>query len=146
MADIRTRSIIHHNYKENVSLCRLCGEGEEKETKTLVHLVQEPWPEHKKWRQNKMVQVIHWLLSKTHDLEHTERPQKVTGNESDNLLGHEDSSRQDPRLCQGRFFFFLAIWEIKSCKIISLVYSFDTRAEGEGEEILEPEIGTEVDL
>lgn len=46
----------------------------------------------------------------------------------------------------GQIFFFLAIWEIKSCKIISLVYSFDTRAEGEGEEILEPEIGTEVDL
>ena len=62
---IRTRSIRHCIYKENISpLCRLCGERDE----TVAHLVSECktlcQTQYKKWRHDTIAQVIHWQLCK----------------------------------------------------------------------------------
>ena len=95
---IRTRSIRHCIDKENISpFCRLCGERDE----TVAHLVTECktlcQTQYKKWRHDKIAQVIHWQLCKAHDLEHMEKwydhhPEK--GNrkrKSPNPLGYEDT-------------------------------------------------------
>ena len=89
---IGTKSIRHRIDKENISsLCRLCGERDE----TVAHLLSERknhcQTQYKKWRHDKIAQVIHWQLCKAHDLGHTERwydhhQQIVTENEKVKIL------------------------------------------------------------
>ena len=88
----RTRSIKYHIDKTVDSpLCRLCNEREE----TVAHIVSEcpmlAQNQYKKWRHDKVAQVLHWNLCKHHELNHNakwyeHKPDIVQENDNAKLL------------------------------------------------------------
>ena len=87
--------------------------------------------QYKKWRHDKIAQVIHWQLCKTHDLGQTEKwydhhPQIVTENEKVKILW--DMNIQTEKTQEySRPDIVVFEKENRSCKIIVVACPFDTQ-------------------
>ena len=129
---IRTNAIKHRIDKQDVSpLCRLCGEREE----TMSHVVAEckklAQKEYKKWRHDKVAQVIHWTLCKKNGFAYQDRwyehePERVLENERTKLLW-DFPIQTDHKLDHNKPDLVLYDKQNRECLIIDVACPFDTR-------------------
>ena len=131
---IRTRAIQYHIDKTCESaMCRLCNEREE----TLAHIVSEckmlAQTQYKKWRHDKLAQMLHWQLCKLNELHHEKnwyehKPVAVSENENVKVLW-DMRIQTDNVIEHSRPDLILLDKKDRKCLIVDVACPFDTRVE-----------------